>query len=79
MRSVTWRATLRLPLPYRGLGWLLYLYPPFAYRMFPVVATAAALAEFPLELWLIVAGVNPERWKEQASTAVYEASTLASK
>jgi len=50
-----------------GLGWMLYLYPPLAYRLFPVIAAAAALAELPLELWLIVAGVNPQRWKEQAS------------
>jgi hypothetical protein len=49
-----------------GLGWMIYLYPPLAYRLFPVIATAAALAEFPLELWLILAGVNTERWKEQA-------------
>lgn len=52
-----------------GLGWMLYLYPPLAYRLFPVIATASALAELPLELWLIIAGVNPQRWKEEAGVA----------
>src|SRR3984893_7653644 len=53
-----------------GLGFLTYLYPPLAYRLFfPYIAVASALGEIPLELWLIVMGVNVERWKEQASAA----------
>jgi hypothetical protein len=52
-----------------GLGWMLYLAPPLAQHLFPVIAVAAGLAEFPLEIWLIVVGVNAERWKEQASAA----------
>lgn len=52
-----------------GLGWMIYLYPPLAYHLFPIIATASALAEFPLQLWLIVMGVNNQRWKEQASAA----------
>jgi len=47
-----------------------YLYPPLAYYLFvPYIASAAALGEIPLELWLIVRGVNVQRWKEQASAA----------
>ena len=54
-----------------GLGWVTYLYPPLAYHLFiPYIATASALGEIPLELWLIVMGVNAQRWKEQASAAV---------
>jgi hypothetical protein len=34
-------------------------------QLFPFIAVASGLAEFPLQLWLIVKGVNPERWKEQ--------------
>jgi hypothetical protein len=52
-----------------GLGWMLYLYPPLAYHLFPFIAAASALAEIPLQLWLIVMGVNGQRWKEQAAAA----------
>jgi len=53
-----------------GLGWVTYLYPPLAYHLFiPYIAAASALGEIPLELWLIVMGVNAKRWQEQASAA----------
>ena len=52
-----------------GLGWMLYVSPPFANSIFPVIAVAAGLAEIPLQLWLLIVGVNPERWKEQARAA----------
>jgi hypothetical protein len=51
-----------------GLGWVTYLYPPLAYHLFiPYIAAASALGEVPLEFWLIVMGVNAQRWKEQVS------------
>lgn len=53
-----------------GLGWMLYMYPPLAYRLFPFIAAASALGEIPVEFWLMVMAVNSERWKEQASAAV---------
>jgi Domain of unknown function (DUF4386) len=49
-----------------GLGWATYMYPPLASHLFPFIAAASALAEIPLQLWLVVMGVNPQRWKEQA-------------
>jgi hypothetical protein len=52
-----------------GLGWVTYLYPPLAHRVFPFIAAASALGEIPLELWLIVMGVNSQRWREQATAA----------
>jgi hypothetical protein len=52
-----------------GLGWATYLYPPLANYLFPFIAAASALAEIPLQLWLVVMGVNPQRWKEQATAA----------
>jgi hypothetical protein len=52
-----------------GLGWMTYLYPPLAFHLFPFIAAASALAEIPLQLWLIVKGVNDQRWKEQARAA----------
>jgi hypothetical protein len=56
-----------------GLGWVTYLYPPLAHRVYPFIAAASALGEIPLELWLIVMGVNAQRWKEQADAAAVPA------
>ena len=50
-----------------GLGWVTYLYPPLAHRLWHIIDAASALGEIPLELWLIVMGVNAQRWNEQAS------------
>lgn len=52
-----------------GVGWIIYLSPPIANRIFPFIAAASALGEIPLELWLIVVGVNDQRWREQALAA----------
>jgi hypothetical protein len=53
-----------------GLGYVTFLYPPLAYHLFfPYITVASALGEIPLELWLIVMGVNAQRWKEQAIAA----------
>jgi hypothetical protein len=49
-----------------GLGWTLYLVPSFAKPLFPFIAGASLVAEFPLMLWLLIAGVNEQRWREQA-------------
>lgn len=52
-----------------GVGWMLYVVPPFANHLFPFIAGASALAEIPLQLWLIIMGVNSERWNKQAAAA----------
>jgi hypothetical protein len=47
-----------------------YLSPPLAnYLFLPYIAGASAIGEIPLLLWLLVVGVNDQRWKEQASAA----------
>ncbi len=52
-----------------GVGWATYLSPPLASSLFPVIAVASGVAELPLMVWLIVVGVNAQRWKEQARAA----------
>ena len=52
-----------------GVGWATYLSPPLATAIYPVIAIVAAFGEIPLLLWLLVVGVNAQRWQEQASRA----------
>jgi hypothetical protein len=52
-----------------GLGWLTFVYPPLANSLSPYVLVLGFLAELLLMLWLLVKGVNVQRWKEQASAA----------
>jgi hypothetical protein len=52
-----------------GLGWLIFLTPLENY-LSAYLKVLGFLAELSLCLWLIVKGVNQQRWKEQASAAV---------
>ncbi len=52
-----------------GLGWLTFLSPPLANHLWPYIAAPGILGEGALTLWLLVTGVNVQRWKEQASAA----------
>ena len=49
-----------------GLGWMTFMWPPLGHYLFPIIAVACGLAEIPLQLWLLIFGVNSERWKAQA-------------
>nr|UXE46247.1 hypothetical protein Hi04_10k_c962_00024 [uncultured bacterium] len=50
-----------------GIGWMMYLVPPLAMHLFiPYLAGASAIGEIPLLFWLLIRGVNPERWNQQA-------------
>jgi hypothetical protein len=51
-----------------GLGWLTFL-TPLANHLSTFLKILGFLAEASLMLWLIVKGVNVQRWKEQASAA----------
>ena len=55
-----------------GLGWLTgsfasFLSPPFAIHLFPYIMLPGMLGEGALTVWLLVKGVNEQRWNEQAS------------
>ena len=54
---------------FSGLGLLTFLYPPLASSLIPYNLAVDALGELSLTLWLLIFGVNSERWKEQASVA----------
>jgi hypothetical protein len=52
-----------------GLGWLTFLYQPLGYRLFPYVAGLGILGASSLIVWLLVFGVNEQRWNDQARAA----------
>jgi len=52
-----------------GVGWLSFLYLPLAYRLLPYILFLGLLGAAAQILWLLVFGVNEQRWKEQASAA----------
>ncbi len=63
-----------------GLAYLLYsfadfLAPGFAAQLVPWIQLPALLGEGSLCLWLLVVGVNVERWKERAGAATRMRST----
>jgi hypothetical protein len=58
---------------FAGLGWLTFLSPPFANHLSPYNLVLGFVAELLLCLWLLVMGVNVQRWQKQASAAPKEA------
>ena len=60
-----------------GLGYLTFAFsaflsPPFAARMYPYIPMlTAAIGEGSLMVWLLVRGVNAQRWEEQATAAAW--------
>jgi hypothetical protein len=49
-----------------GFGWMTFLWPPLADLLWPRVILPLDVGEIALVLWLLIAGVNVERWHEQA-------------
>ncbi len=52
-----------------GLCWLTFVWPPLANYLSPYNLATALLVEGFMVLWLLVMGVNVQRWKEQATAA----------
>ena len=50
-----------------GFGWLTFLFPPLANSLAPFNMIPGGLGELSLTLWLLIRGVNAQRWHEQAT------------
>jgi hypothetical protein len=54
---------------FAGLGWVTYLSNPLVNYLSPYNLACGLLGDVAVFLWLLVKGVNVERWKEQARAA----------
>lgn len=54
---------------FAGLGWLTYLSNSLVSHLSPYNLACGLLGDISVYLWLLVMGVNAQRWKEQASAA----------
>jgi Domain of unknown function (DUF4386) len=52
---------------FAGLGWLTFLSAPLANYLYPYVLAPGILGEGSLMLWLLLFGVNAQKWTEQAN------------
>jgi hypothetical protein len=50
-----------------GLGWLTYAHPPLVKRLGALAMAPGMVGEGVLTFWLLVAGVDPERWRAQST------------
>jgi hypothetical protein len=69
LRSTFLPRILGLLMVLAGLGWLILL-SPFANRLTTYVEVLGIIAEGSLMLWLLIKGVNVQRWEEQAREAI---------
>jgi hypothetical protein len=49
-----------------GLGWLTFFSPTFATSLYPYNLSPGIIGEGALTLWLLIFGLNEQRWNEQA-------------
>jgi hypothetical protein len=68
-RSAFLPRILGVLMAFAGLGWLSFLSPPLGNSLIPYNEVLGGLAEISLMLWLLVKGVNVQRWEEQVNTA----------
>jgi hypothetical protein len=68
-RSTFLPRVLGVLMAFAGLGWLAYLFPTVAHHLSLYIDGVGVVAEASLMLWLVVMGVNVQRWMAQASLA----------
>jgi hypothetical protein len=66
LRSTFLPRILGALMAFAGLGWATYLSPPLAHCLSPYNLAVGILGQESVMLWLLVMGVNEQRWKEQA-------------
>ena len=76
-RSTFLPRILGVLMAFAGLGWLIFL-SPLAHPLSTYLKVLGFLAEASLMLWLLVKGVNEQRWREQAGAAEPPSSVLDS-
>jgi hypothetical protein len=52
-----------------GLCWLTFLYPPLGSRVFAFAAPVGLLSVVVMILWLLIRGVDEDKWQSRAATA----------
>ncbi len=67
LRSTSLPGILGVLMAIAGLGWLTFLSPPLLNYRSPYNLAVGLLGEASVFLWLLVMGVNVQRWKEQAT------------
>jgi hypothetical protein len=58
-----------------GFAYLPFLSPPLARSLLPYILIPAGVGQIALTLWLLAAGVNAERWREQAAIRAQPTAT----
>jgi Domain of unknown function (DUF4386) len=70
LRSTFLPHVLGVLMAFAGCGWLTFASPGIAHALAPYNLVPGLLGEGSLTLWLLVMGVNIQRWDEQAAAAV---------
>jgi Domain of unknown function (DUF4386) len=66
LRSTFLPRILGVLMLFASLGWLSFIWQAFAMSLAPYIFLPGVIGEGMLTLWLLVFGINEERWKEQA-------------
>lgn len=69
LRSTFWPRFLGVLAVVGGAGWLTFLWPPLGLRLFPFIAVVGLAGSLATIGWLLIVGVDEERWTAQARAA----------